>query len=32
MEKKIYKKIIVEDLKNNIDVWDIAEPMLWRFL
>ena len=29
MEKKIYKKITVEDLKNNIDVWDIAEPMLW---
>ena len=29
MEKKIYKKITVEDLKNEIDVWDIAEPMLW---
>ena len=27
--KKIYKKITVEDLKNDIDIWEITEPMFW---
>ena len=25
--KKIYKEITEEDLKNDIDVWDVAEPL-----
>lgn len=27
--KKIYKEITEEDLKNDIDVWDVAEPLFW---
>lgn len=25
--KKIYKEITEEDLKDDIDVWDVAEPL-----
>lgn len=27
MEKKIYKEITADDLKNDIDMWDVAESL-----